>query len=55
MLKLIKTEEEYNYALVRAYELMQSELKEGSAASNELENLSLLIKEYEVLMINIFT
>jgi len=49
MLKPIKTEEEYNDALARAYELMQSDLKEGSTASDEMEILSLLIKEYELV------
>ncbi|HKG04893.1 MAG TPA: helix-turn-helix domain-containing protein [Pedobacter sp.] len=48
MLKPVKTEEEYNDALARAYELMQTDLKEGSAASDEMEVLSLLIKEYEL-------
>lgn len=49
MLKPVKTEEEYNNALARAYELMQMDLKEGSAASDEMEILSLLIKEYELV------
>lgn len=49
MLKPIKTEEGYNDALARAYELMQTDLKEGSAASDEMEILSLLIKEYELV------
>lgn len=49
MLKPIKTGEEYNDALARAYELMQTDLKEGSTASDEMEILSLLIKEYELL------
>ena len=49
MLKPVKTEEEYNDALARAYELMQADLKEGSAASDEMEILSLLIKEYELV------
>ncbi len=49
MLKPIKTEEEYNDALARAYELMQTDLKEGAATSDEMEILSLLIKEYELV------
>lgn len=49
MLKPIKTEEEYNDALARAYELMQTDLKEGSVTSDEMEILSLLIKEYELV------
>jgi HTH-type transcriptional regulator / antitoxin HigA len=47
MLKPIKTEKEYDEALAHVYELMQSHIVEGSAASDELEILSLLIKEYE--------
>lgn len=46
MLKPIKTEEEYDDALARAYELMQTDLIEDSADSDEMEILSLLIKEY---------
>jgi HTH-type transcriptional regulator/antitoxin HigA len=49
MLKPIKSEVEYNDALARAYELMQTDLKEGSEASDEMEILSLLIKEYELV------
>ncbi|MEB2779472.1 helix-turn-helix domain-containing protein [Algoriphagus persicinus] len=47
MLKPIKTNEAYEKALDRAYDLMQQELEPGSEASDELEVLSLLIKEYE--------
>lgn len=47
MLKPIKTEIEYDDALAHVYELMQSDIVEGSAISDELEILSLLIKEYE--------
>lgn len=49
MLKPIKTEEQYNDALVRVYELMQTDIKEGSPVSDELEVLSILIKEYELV------
>lgn len=49
MLKPIKTDEQYNDALARVYELMQTDVKEGSAASDELEVLSILIKEYELV------
>lgn len=49
MLKPVKTEKEYNEALARVYELMQTDLKEGSAAFDEMEVLSLLIKEFELL------
>lgn len=47
MLKPIKNNEAYEKALDRAYELMQLNLTPGSEASDELEVLSLLIKEYE--------
>lgn len=47
MLKPIKNKEDYEKALDRAYELMQLDLTLGSEASDELEVLSLLIKEYE--------
>jgi HTH-type transcriptional regulator/antitoxin HigA len=48
MLKPIKTEDQYNEALARVYELMQIEVKEDSAESDELEILSILVKEYEI-------
>jgi len=48
MVKPIKTEDQYNLALARVYELMQTEVKEGSIESDELEVLSILVKEYEV-------
>ena len=47
MLKPIKTEKEYDDALAHVYELMQTDIVEGSPISDELEILSLLIKEYE--------
>jgi HTH-type transcriptional regulator / antitoxin HigA len=49
MLKPIKNEEQYNKALTRVYELMQTDIEEGSVASDELEVLSILIKEYELV------
>lgn len=49
MLKLIKTEKEYDDALAHVYELMQTDIVEGSANSDKLELLSLLIKEYELV------
>jgi HTH-type transcriptional regulator/antitoxin HigA len=48
MLKPIKTEEHYNVSLAHVYELMQTDIKEGSVDSDELEILSILIKEYEM-------
>lgn len=47
MLRPIRNNEQYEDALARAYELMQQDLKPYSKASDELEVLSLLIKEYE--------
>lgn len=47
MLKPIKTEDHYNKALAHVYELMQTDVKEDSLESDELEVLSILIKEYE--------
>ena len=43
----VKNEQQYDEALSRIYELMQHELKEDSALADELEVLSLLVKEYE--------
>jgi HTH-type transcriptional regulator/antitoxin HigA len=47
MLKPIKTEKQYETALARVYELMQDDIREGSAASDELEVLSILVNAYE--------
>ena len=47
MLKPIKTEEQYNEALAQVYELMQKDIKPDSAQSDELEILSILIREFE--------
>ena len=47
MLKVIKTEEEYEDALARAYDLMQMDLAEGSPELDELEAISLFIEHYE--------
>lgn len=35
--------------MARVYELMQTDINEGSVASDELEVLSILIKEYELV------
>jgi HTH-type transcriptional regulator/antitoxin HigA len=43
----IQTEEQYDEALARVYELMQTEIKEGAPESNELESLSILVNKYE--------
>lgn len=47
MLKPIRTEEEYDNALAHIYELMQTDIIEGSAVSDELKIMSLLVKDYE--------
>lgn len=47
MLRPIKTEIQYNEALERAYHLMQKEIRLESNESDELEVLTILIKEYE--------
>ncbi len=48
MLKPIKNNEQYENALARTYALMQKDIKPDSRASDELEILSILIKEYEL-------
>src|SRR5580698_9175353 len=48
MLKPIKNKARYEDALARVYELMQKDLKTESKDSDELEVLSILIKEYEM-------
>lgn len=47
MLKPIKNSQQYEDALAHAYELMQKNIKPDSKESDELEILSILIKEYE--------
>lgn len=47
MLRPIKSEQQYEEALARIYELMQKDLKENSKQADELEIISLLVKEYE--------
>ena len=47
MLKPIKTNEQYDEALARIYALMQTDIAENSAQSDELEVLSILTKQYE--------
>lgn len=47
MLKPIKNSQQYEDALARAYALMQRDIKPDSKASDELEVLSILIREYE--------
>ncbi len=47
MLKPIKNNKSYEDALDRIYKLMQKDLKVNSKESDELEILSILVKEYE--------
>ncbi|MDZ7935612.1 MAG: transcriptional regulator [Emticicia sp.] len=47
MQKLIKTETEYEAALERIYDLMQTDIQPNSEEEAELEISSLLVKEYE--------
>ena len=47
LLKPIKTEAQYEDALERVYELIQMNLEPGTEEGDELEILSLLVKEYE--------
>jgi HTH-type transcriptional regulator/antitoxin HigA len=47
IIKPIKNNKQYEEALSAIYMLMQKKLKEGSRESDELEVLSLLVKEYE--------
>jgi HTH-type transcriptional regulator/antitoxin HigA len=47
MLKIIKSESDYEDALARAYELIQEDFKEESELANELEILTSLIEHYE--------
>jgi HTH-type transcriptional regulator/antitoxin HigA len=47
MLKPIKTEDQYNEALARIYDLLQIDIKENSDESDELEVLSILVENYE--------
>ena len=48
MLKPIKNDAQYEDALTRIYELIQRELEPESRESDELEVLSILVKEYEL-------
>ncbi|MFN4256495.1 MAG: type II toxin-antitoxin system HigA family antitoxin [Saprospiraceae bacterium] len=47
MLKPVKTEADYEAALERVYALVQLDLEPGTTLGNELEILSLLVKDYE--------
>ena len=47
MLNQIKTQDDCEIALDRVYKLMQENISPNSKESEELENLSILIKEFE--------
>jgi len=47
MLEPIKTQDDFEIALERVYKLMQENITPNSKESEELENLSILIKEFE--------
>ena len=47
MLNQIKTQDDCEIALDRVYKLMQINIDPNSKESEELENLSILIKEFE--------
>jgi HTH-type transcriptional regulator/antitoxin HigA len=47
MLRPVKNEQQYEDSLERVYALMQGDVSPGSSESDELEVLSILIKEYE--------
>lgn len=47
MLRPIKNEQQHENALERVYTLMQKDIKPDSKESDDLEILSILIKEYE--------
>jgi len=47
MLKVIKTEEEYELALEKAYALIQKDIELNTKEADELDLLTLLIEHYE--------
>jgi HTH-type transcriptional regulator/antitoxin HigA len=47
MIKPIKNKPQYEAALAKVYSLMQRDIKPDSKDSDELEVLSILVKEYE--------
>ena len=49
MSKPIKNEEQYEDALELIYNLLQKEVEPGSVEGDELEVLSILVKEYETV------
>ena len=49
MSRPIKSDSQYEDALERIYELIQKEVEPGSVEGDELEVLSILVKEYETV------
>ncbi len=49
MVNPIETEEQYDKALERVYNLMQSDIVNGSPELDELDILSAMINEYELV------
>ena len=47
MVRPIKNEQQYEETLMKVYALLQKDLKPDSKDSDELEILSILVKEYE--------
>lgn len=47
MLKIIKSETEYDEAIQRIHQLMQLDLAEDSPESDELDALALFVEDYE--------
>ena len=47
MMKVIETEDQYEGALARIYNLMQIDFEEGSREYDELGKLSIVFEEYE--------
>ncbi len=47
MLNAIETEEQYDQALARIYELMQTDIIEHSPEGDELEVLGILVEAYD--------
>ena len=48
MLKPVRSKKQYEDALDRIYNLLQKDIKVGSKESDELEILSILVKQYEI-------
>ena len=47
LIKLIRTEADYELALARIYDLIQLDIEPGTVPGDELEVLTLLVKDYE--------